>query len=155
MGGGSRVEDELALWAGSSAEALGRGRRGLHGGEGAGVGVFDRGGGVVVLWALLHRSVAASDLKARFFWPSCSARSHQRDGEAPETMTVRRGSAQARRTDRGPLCSKRRVPGTPSMEGGDWVERHRETTVRVSRGLASEAATAARLSGSGWTGWAT
>jgi hypothetical protein len=45
VGEGSRVEGELALWAGSSAEALGRAGRGLHGGEGAGVRGFGCGAG--------------------------------------------------------------------------------------------------------------
>jgi hypothetical protein len=154
VGDGSRVCDELALRAGSSAEALGRGRRDLHGGERAGVRGFSRGGGVVVLWALLHRSVAASDLKARFLLALLFRAQPPEGRGAPETMTLRRGSAQARRTDRGPLRSKRRVSGKPSMKGV-WVERYRQRAVRVSRGSASEAATAARLSGSGWTEKAT
>jgi hypothetical protein len=118
VGDGSRVDDELALRAGSSAEALGRGWRDLHGGEGAGVRGFGCGGGVVLLWALLHRPVAApqADLNARIlalFLP----RAATRGTGAPETMTLRRGRAQARRTDLGPLRRKRCVSGTPSMRG--------------------------------------
>jgi hypothetical protein len=71
-----------------------------------------------------------------------------------ETMNLRRHDWAAGRRG-GPIAGRCAVRGwvsTPSIRGRDWVERYRQRTVRVSRGLASQAAIAARLSGSAGAG---